>query len=65
MEKVIIFGADQFAELIFHFLKNDRRYQVCAFCVDAEYRDSERKFGLPVVEFEKVEKLFPPPQNLR
>lgn len=62
MKNVIIFGADQFAEIIYEFLKNDNNMKICAFTVDEKYKNVSEYRGLPLVAFENVEKIYPPEQ---
>lgn len=58
--KLIIFGLEDFADLAFEYFTHDSSYEVIGFTVDAAYRTTENKFGLPVVPFEEVEAAFPP-----
>lgn len=61
MEKVIIFGVQDFASLAHFYLKNDSEHEVVAFSVTEEYLPKETRFeGLPVVNFEKVQNEFNP-----
>jgi sugar O-acyltransferase (sialic acid O-acetyltransferase NeuD family) len=61
MSKIVIFGIQDFAELAHYYLSNDSPHEVVAFSVNEAYIPSEKKFkGLPVVPFEKVEKIYPP-----
>lgn len=61
MEKVIIFGTQDFAELAWFYLENDSIYKVVAFTVDRAYLPDENTFhGLPVVAFEDIEKKYSP-----
>ena len=63
MSKIIIFGIQDFAELAHYYLENDSEHEVVAFCVNKEYMPEKREFkGLPIVEFEQVEKQFPTPE---
>jgi hypothetical protein len=39
--KTIIFGIDQYAELLFYNLKNDANYEIVAFTVDGKYMDRD------------------------
>lgn len=60
MSKIIIFGIQDFAELAHYYLENDSEHEVVAFCVNKEYLPEKLEFkGLPIVEFEQVEKQFP------
>lgn len=60
MNKVVIFGLKDFAELAHYYLTNDSDYDVVAFTVHQEFLPEEKTFkGLPIVAFENVEELFP------
>jgi sugar O-acyltransferase (sialic acid O-acetyltransferase NeuD family) len=61
MEKVVLFGINDFAELAHYYLVNDSDYEVVAFSVSKEYLDGKSEFkGLPLVEFEEVEMHYSP-----
>lgn len=60
MEKAIIFGADQFAEILYYFLRQEDKVEVLAFVVDKQYRKSDAYMGLPLVDFETVEQIYSP-----
>lgn len=60
MNKVIVFGKNDFAELAHYYITNDTDSEVVAFCVNSEYLDGATKFkGLPLVAFESIEELYP------
>jgi len=59
-EKVVIFGTGSFAEVAYYYLEKDSPYAVVAFTADKDLITEVEKFGLPVVPFEEVEKLYPP-----
>lgn len=59
-EKMIIFGTGSFAEVAYYYLAKDSPYEVVAFTADRVLITEEEKFGLPIVPFEDVEKLYPP-----
>ncbi len=60
MEKIVLFGLGEIAELAHFYLSNDTRYEVVAFCVDADFITKKIFKNLPVVAFEEIEKLYPP-----
>ncbi|MGB6464517.1 MAG: acetyltransferase [Nitrosotalea sp.] len=60
MKKTIIFGTSDFAEVAHFYLTHDSDYDVVAFTTHKEYIKSKELFGLPVVQFEDIEKTFPP-----
>ena len=61
MEKVIIFGIRNFAELAHYYLTHDSPYEVLGFTVHSKYLPESRSFkGLPVVPFEEIASIYPP-----
>ena len=60
MEKVIIFGIEEFAQVAHFYLTHDSPYEVAAFTVDRDYITEKELFGLPIVPFEEIEKSYPP-----
>jgi sugar O-acyltransferase (sialic acid O-acetyltransferase NeuD family) len=61
MGKVIIFGNRDLAELAHFYLSTDSIHEVVAFSVNREYLPEIPVFkGLPVIEFEEIEKLYDP-----
>ena len=57
MEKIIIYGNGKMAAILYQFMKHS--HDVMAFSVDEKLMIDKRTFsGLPLVAFEKVEKLF-------
>lgn len=64
MARTIIFGAEDFAQLAFYYLRTDSSHEVVAFCLDSQYLNGRKSFeGLPIVPFEEVGELYPPDQN--
>jgi len=59
-KKLIIFGAEDNAQLAAFYFTHDSDYDVVAMTVDQAYVNSADKFGLPLVPFETVEEQFPP-----
>ena len=64
--RVIIFGCNDFAELASYYLENDSKYIVEAFCVTKDFLNKDfyvpknSKKSYPLVEFENIEKIYPP-----
>ncbi|KKJ76503.1 transferase [Kiloniella litopenaei] len=58
MEKLIIFGNGQVAELVYYMFEHDSDYQPVAFTVDADYITEAEIFGLPVIPFEEIENKY-------
>ena len=60
MNKVIIFGVLDLAELAHFYLENDSNYQVVAFTINKEFMKDTKFHGLPIVAFEDINQLYPP-----
>lgn len=60
MNKVIIFGMGDNAELAKFYFENDSEYEVIAFTVNKEFLNQEKFCELPVVEWEIIEKYYTP-----
>jgi sugar O-acyltransferase (sialic acid O-acetyltransferase NeuD family) len=60
MQKVVVFGTGDFAEIAHYYLTNDSAYEVVAFTVDGDFLTMDRKYELPVVPFEAVQGSYPP-----
>ncbi len=62
MEKIVIFGNGEIAELANFYFSNDAKcqYKIVAFIVDDEYLRESSFNGLPVIPFSKLTKLYPP-----
>jgi len=64
LNKVIIFGLNDFAELAHYYLINDSGYEVVGFTVNREYLTTNKFKELPVVDFEEIEQHYPPTEYL-
>lgn len=60
MRRAIIFGTGVFAEVLFFFLKQDGNMKIGGFTVDSKYRETDSYMGLPLVDFEMADEMFPP-----
>ncbi len=58
--KLVIVGAGEFAEIAYEYFTFDSVYEVVAFAVEKEYKKKEELFGLPIIQLEEIEKLYPP-----
>ena len=58
--KIVIFGVSDFASQVSFYLNNDSDFEIVAYTVNAEYIQDNTFHGLPVVDFEDVEKIYPP-----
>ncbi|MEH6632620.1 MAG: acetyltransferase [Halopseudomonas aestusnigri] len=63
MEKLIIFGNGQVAELVYYMFEHDSDYQPVAFTVDKEYIGKTELFGLPVIPFDEITQQYPPDEH--
>ena len=60
MKKLVIFGAQRYAEICHYYFSQESDYEVVAFTVDAAYRSEPSFRGLPLVDFEELERRHPP-----
>lgn len=60
MTKLVLFGNGRGADVAYRFISRDTDHQICAFAVDAKYRTSDTFRELPLVDFESVERTYPP-----
>ncbi len=59
-KKIIIFGISDFASQVSFYLKHDSDFEIVAYTVDSNYNTTKSFLGLPVVDFENVESIYPP-----
>ena len=59
-KKLIIIGDGEFAGIAFEYFTMDSEYQVAAFAVEKSFRKKDTFMQLPVVDFEALERLYPP-----
>ena len=60
MEKIIIFGTGNIAELAHFYFKNDSPYEVIAFTANKEFINVDEYQKLPLVEFENIDNIYSP-----
>jgi len=60
MNKLIIFGLGDIAQIAKYYFKIDSNYQVESFTVDKEYMTADQFEKLPVHPFDAIEEKFPP-----
>jgi sugar O-acyltransferase (sialic acid O-acetyltransferase NeuD family) len=54
MEKLIIFGAGDIAQLAHYYFLQEQRFEIVAFTVDEQYITTDTFMDLPVVAFETI-----------
>lgn len=59
MKKVVIYGAGPYGKLFFAEAERWGAIDIVGFTVDSAYLIENTVFGLPVVPFEEVEKIYP------
>jgi len=60
MAKIVIFGAQDIAKLADYYFTHDSEHEVVAYTIDAAYRSEDSFMDRPLVDFEAVERFFPP-----
>lgn len=58
--KLIIFGAGEIAQLAQYYFESDSNYQVVAFTVDSQYKNSSTLNDVPIINFDNIFKTYPP-----
>jgi sugar O-acyltransferase (sialic acid O-acetyltransferase NeuD family) len=58
--KVVIFGNQKYASLVWYWLTHDSPHEVVGFTTDLAYVKESSLHSLPVIAFEEVERHFPP-----
>lgn len=61
--KLVIIGDSAFAQIAYEYFTYDSDYEVVGFSVERDYLKKETLFGLPVVAFEEIDKIFPPSEH--
>lgn len=60
-KKVIIFGTTQTAQLAnYYLIHTSDEFEIVAFTVDKQYRQTDLLYGKPLVDFDNVEQIYPP-----
>lgn len=59
-KKLIIVGAGEFGEIAYEYFTFDSEYEVIAFAVEKKYKKNDKLFDCPIIDFEEIEKLYPP-----
>src|SRR5687768_17465479 len=62
-KKLIIIGDSAFAEIAYEYFTHDSEFEVAAFSVEKDYLKREQLFGLPVVPFETLERIYAPSEH--
>jgi sugar O-acyltransferase (sialic acid O-acetyltransferase NeuD family) len=60
VQKIVVFGVGEIAEVAHIYLDYDSPYEVVAFTVDKVYRNVDVFRGKPVVDFEAILTHYPP-----
>lgn len=60
MAKIVIFGAEDIAKLADYYFTHDSGHEVVAYTIDRAYRRSDSYMNRPLVDFEEVDRLYPP-----
>jgi sugar O-acyltransferase (sialic acid O-acetyltransferase NeuD family) len=59
-KKLVVYGTGETAEIIADYFQRDSPYEVVAFTVDHDFKTADELNGLPVIDFEEVENVYPP-----
>lgn len=64
MQNIILIGNAITAEIIYGYIKDDTRYNICAFAVDKDYISDAEIKGLPVIDLEEMSHHFPSDKHM-
>ena len=59
-ESLVIVGDGEQAHIAYEYFTHDSKYHVVGFAVEKAFRTRDEFLGLPVTDFEAVDKFFPP-----
>ncbi len=59
-EPIIIIGEGETGELAYDYFTHDSNYKVVAFSAEKDFIKNKTLFGLPVIPFEELEKIYEP-----
>ncbi|MBI1371825.1 MAG: transferase [Phycisphaera sp.] len=62
MANVVVFGTNDFAEVVYAYLRDESEHQVVAFTVEQKYWRGSQFLGLDVVPFEQIAEAMPTDQ---
>jgi sugar O-acyltransferase (sialic acid O-acetyltransferase NeuD family) len=57
--KVIIFGIGEISQIVYHYLKEDERYEVFGFTLDEKFIKENKFEGLSIIPFHLIEQKHP------
>src|SRR4051812_26072940 len=60
MSRIVLFGTGGGADTAYRYFSRDTSHEIVAFTVDAVHRKSETFRSLPLVDFERVQEIYPP-----
>lgn len=58
--EIVIIGDGEFGEIAYEYFTYDSPYTVKAFAVEKQFITRDSLYGLPVIAFEEIEKLYSP-----
>lgn len=59
-KQLIIFGTGDIAQIANDYFERDSDYEIACFCVDNAYRKGNTYLNRPLVDFERIEEVYPP-----
>ncbi len=60
MDKIIIFGMGEIAQIANYYFDIDTPHEIVAFTLDKEYIETDTYEGKPLVAFDTIKELYPP-----
>jgi len=59
-KKLVIIGAGEFGEIAYEYFTDYSDFEVVAFSEEKDFINKDNLFGLPIIEFENIEKYYSP-----
>lgn len=60
MDRVVVFGVGDVAQLVRYYFSKDTNYKIVAFTLDREYIKQKTFMNLPVIDFSNIERKYSP-----
>lgn len=59
-KKLVIVGTGEFGQIAYEYFTYDSEYEVVAFAVEKQYRNTNSLYGLPVIDFNEIKEKYSP-----
>lgn len=60
MKKIVIFGTGQISEIVSYYINQSNNFEIVAYTIDKKFISKSSFHGKPIIEFEKIQEMYPP-----